>query len=65
MHVGDSLALAQLETPLEVWMTRWIILWSLLDPWGLSTVVHENPKPAAVFVRFVHTTTHTTGLWLM
>ncbi len=36
-----------------------------VNPWGLSTVVHENPKPAAVFESFVHRTAHTTGLWLM
>ena len=48
-----------------MWMTRWITLW--LDPvrWGLSTVVHENPKPATVFETFVHKAAHTVGLWLV
>jgi hypothetical protein len=46
-------------------MTRWITLCSGLAAWGLSTVVHENPKPAAVFESFVHRAAHTIGLWLM
>jgi hypothetical protein len=46
-------------------MIRWITLQSVLVSWGLSTVVHENPKPAVVFEPLVHTAAHTTGLWLM
>jgi len=38
---------------------------SVVDLWGLSTVVHENPKPAAVFETFVHTVSDISGLWLL
>jgi hypothetical protein len=48
-----------------LWMTRWITLRLVLDRWGLSTLVHENPKPAAIFQPIVHTTAHTAELWLM
>jgi hypothetical protein len=46
-------------------MTRWITLRPVLARWGLSTVVHENPKPVAVFESFVHTTAHIVGVWLV
>jgi hypothetical protein len=46
-------------------MIRWITLWSMPTAWGLSTIVHENPKPAAVFERFLHRAAHTTELWLV
>ena len=48
-----------------MWMTRWITLCLALDPWGLSTFVHENPKPAAIFQQIVHRTAHTAELWRM
>ena len=38
---------------------------SVLVDWGVSTFMHENPKPVAVFEPLVHTAVHTTGLWLM
>jgi len=38
---------------------------TVLDPWGLSTFVHENPKPAAMFESILHKTAHTMALWLM
>jgi hypothetical protein len=48
-----------------LWMTRWITLRPALEPWGLSTLVHENPKAAAIFESIVHRTAHTNVLWLM
>jgi hypothetical protein len=37
----------------------------MLDAWGLSTLVHENPKAATKFASIVHSTAHTVVLWLL
>lgn len=63
VHLGDSLALVQFRGGAGLWKTTWITVWSVLARWGLSTVVHEIPKPARLLESLVHTAAHTHLSW--